>query len=261
MEGDDIGDDDYLLAPVEADGDSDDDQELQKKSADVVDGKDSKRKRDQDESVDVASKSANKVESKKKRKGGLLDLGRNLEDATTEKQVNFLTKWTETNFYPNQLASCVPSTDHDQTSFFERLKSVVSKKKLKKWNEKSPMVLIVCLSARRAVSILKELAPSKIRVAKLFAKHMTIEDQESMLHGSTFGIGVGTPHRLLTLARGNSATLSLQKTQLIILDTHVNPKNFSVYTLPDTAPDTQLFLTEIVQPEMKTRKDLRIAFL
>jgi hypothetical protein len=263
MEGDDIGDDDYLLAPVQAYGDSDDDQEVQQKqSANVVDGKDSKRKRDQDESEDVESKkSPNKVESTKKRKGGLLDLGRNLEDATTEKQVNFLTKWTETNFYPNQLASCVPSTDDHQTSYFERLKSVVSKKKLKKWNDKSPMVLIVCLSARRAVQILKELAPSKIRVAKLFAKHMTIEEQEKMLHGSTFGIGVGTPHRLLTLARGNSATLSLQNTQLVILDTEPNPKNFCVYTLPDTAPDTLQFLKEIVQPEMKNRKDLRIAFL
>ena len=262
MGGDDIGDDDYLFAPVEADGDSDDDQEQQKKSADVVDGKDSKRKRDQDDSEDVVSKSTNKVEaSTKKRKGGLLDLGRNLEDATIEKQVNFLNKWTETNYYPNQLATCVASTDDDPTCFFDRLKSVVSKKKLKKWNDKSPMVLIVCQSARRAVSILKELAPSKIRVAKLFAKHMTIEEQETLLQGSTFGIGVGTPHRLLTLARGNSAQLSLQRTQLVILDTHVNPKNFAVYTLPDTAPDTQQFLTEIVQPEMKFRKDLRIAFL
>jgi hypothetical protein len=277
MGGDDIGDDDYLFAPVGGDGDSsDDDQEVgvqQKKSADcvVVDGgKDSKRKRDQqqDESEDVVAVSKSKVESSKKpRKGGLLDLGRNLEDATTEKQINFLTKWTETKFYPNQLASSCnspsQSTDQNQnqTSFLERFHSVVSKKKLKKWNDKSPMVLIVCVSARRAVSLLKELAPSKIRIAKLFAKHMTIEEQETMLHDSTFGIGVGTPHRLLTLAKGSSAMLSLKKTQLVILDTYVNPKNYSVYTLPDTAPDTQQFLKEIVQPEMKTRKDLRIAFL
>ena len=213
--------------------------------------KGSKRKRE--ETKDISPNHP----SNKKQKGKLLDHSKHLDDV--DGQVRFLTKWTEMKFASDQVVA--PALTEQQNTFLERLQSIVSKKKLKQWNNKSPMIVIVCLSARRAVSILKELAPSKTRVAKLFAKHMSIEQQESMLQSSTFGIAVGTPHRLLALARGSKGAFSLQRTQYIVFDKHVNPKNYTVYTLPDTAPHAKEFLKDVVRPEMENRQDLRIAFL
>jgi hypothetical protein len=155
-----------------------------------------------------------------------------------------------------------------------RLVLILSQKKLKQWNvPQCPMCIIVCLSARRAVTVLKELARYKLRIAKLFAKHLTVEQQESMLQSTSFPIAVGTPHRLVTLASasavasGASGTktttpaLSLSKTKLIVLDSHVNPKKYTVCTLPDTAPHVQEFLVQLIHPELKRRNDLQIAFL
>jgi protein CMS1 len=115
------------------------------------------------------------------------------------------------------------------------------------------------LSARRAVQVLKELAPLNVRAAKLFAKHITIEDQVKQLQESPFGIAVGTPHRILTLAQQGS--LSLEETQCVVLDTFVNDKKFSVYTLPDTMLHTQDFLKEYIKPACQKRKDCRIGIV
>jgi hypothetical protein len=277
MGGDDLGsDDDYLAAPIGGDGheSSDDDDDNDKASSKHEKsttsnsgggggGKSSKREStdDKDDDDDAAAAPAQPSKKKRKKGGGeLRELGIDIRTASAETQVRLLSELAETTtkFRPHQLA--VSTKASDASSFKERINGIVSRKKLKTWNQKeSPMVLIVCLSARRAVDVLKELAPLRIRAAKLFAKHMTIEEQTKQMESGSFGFAVGTPHRIVTLAE--KGVLSLERTKFVVLDTFLNSKNFSVYTLPDTVPHTQQLLKEYVYPECNKRRDLQVAFI
>jgi hypothetical protein len=138
-----------------------------------------------------------------------------------------------------------------------------SVKRMKKWKvEKSPMVIIVCTSALRAVAVLKEISSLNIRAAKLFAKHMNVSDQVSMLDNNSYPIAVGTPNRLLKLIQmdkdknGNGA-LSLDSTELIVIDCAEDKKRFTVCTMNDTAPDMMQFIQEAVVPQLKKRKTIK----
>merc|ERR1712166_814329 len=146
-------------------------------------------------------------------------------------------------------------------NFMDRLMCLISKKRLKKQQQqKSPRAVILCLSARRCVAVLKDLAPLKLRVAKLFPKGGTIDEQARQLESTVCGIAVGTPHRIKELI--DRGSLSLKNTQLFGLDTFENPKNFSVYTLPDTAPFIQTLLKDHARPVCcGGRKDLKIGFV
>jgi protein CMS1 len=144
---------------------------------------------------------------------------------------------------------------------------ISSAKRLKKWrHNKCPMVLVICASAKRAVSLLKEISTLNVRAAKLFAKHMTIADQTAMLENNKYSIAVGTPNRLLKLIEENDDTdtdeapLNLDQTELIIIDCHEDKKRYTVCTMNDTAPDLMMFMKEAVIPQIGTRKSLKIAF-
>jgi hypothetical protein len=188
--------------------------------------------------------------------------------------------------------------EHQRTqeaSFLDKLRSAVSTKKLKNWGSSSaqtrtlsstspfspisPCVIVVCLSARRAVSILQELAPLKIRIAKLFPKNGSVREQLDLLRHpgshSRCSVAVGTPHRLLVLAQELSETARsgggsgeavrhplpmTDQTQLVILDGHLSSNRSTVLTMADTAPHCIKFLVEHVLPQFQSRKDLKLAF-
>ena len=134
--------------------------------------------------------------------------------------------------------------------------------------------LIVCISARRAVSLLKELAPLRVRTAKLFPKNGTIEEQRQQLMAS-ISLAVGTPHRLGQLLapdpavdagdgssrRRDQSLLSLEHTRLVVLDCHLSHKQYTVCTLPDTAPSCMALVRDHVLPQLQKRKDCKVAFL
>lgn len=306
MGGDDLGsDDDYLIAPVTATGDeSSDDGSVHGSNNDNRDQEEdgeeptSQRKRQREDTnsqrikansqKDIEDEPASKkTKSRQPKEGKLRELAHGLEHATTETQASFLTTLTGVNFRSHQLVAARNDKDDDiqgDSSIASRLAHAISKKKLKKWNvPKSPMVIVVCLSARRAVAVLKELSRYKLRIAKLFAKHLTVQQQVQMLQSTSFPIAVGTPHRLVTLLSGAetdddhrndnndkdqttaskpaSIALSLARTRLVILDSHVNPKKYTVCTLPDTAPHVRDLLLDHVHPQLKRRKDLHLAFL
>mmetsp|Transcript_14612 Transcript_14612/g.20843 ORF Transcript_14612/g.20843 Transcript_14612/m.20843 type:complete len:316 (+) Transcript_14612:60-1007(+) len=164
---------------------------------------------------------------------------------------------------------------------FLRKGALSSNKRLKKWKiVGSPMVLIITLSARRAVSMLKEdLSSLKLRVAKLFAKHMEIEDQIRMLTMDSYGLAIGTPNRLWRLsttsknddgkvtgaatdgATPSSPALSLEHTELIVIDCHEDHKKYTVCTMNDTATDLMRFIRDAVIPQIRARKErIRFAF-
>jgi U3-containing 90S pre-ribosomal complex subunit len=125
--------------------------------------------------------------------------------------------------------------------------------------------VIVCLSARRAVAILKDLSMWKVRVAKLFPKNGSVEEQTKQLSTTAFGIAVGTPHRFLSLCQASRDPKKgypslLDKVNLIVLDSEVSNKQYTVCTLPDTAPQCMELLTNFAIPQMMEREDLHLAF-
>ena len=149
--------------------------------------------------------------------------------------------------------------------------------------------MVICVSARRAVSLLKdEMSSFKVRTGKFFPKNGSIIEQQQQLASSILPIVIGTPHRLrqlsssvssttstTTLSDSNSKsssnndgarTLNWDYTQLVIIDNYQIPhKQYTVCTLPDTASDCMNLFKEHVYPQLCTttsnnhrKKDLHI---
>jgi protein CMS1 len=221
-----------------------------------------------------------KIKKEKSPRHLLLEAGRGIAESEPEEQACFL--WTAYSHVLKLKGEEIdtgdeltadnfvrPKDDKNKSSKYEKsmvkyLKSGVlaSMKRLKKWRvEKSPMVIIVCVSALRAVAVLKEISSLNMRVAKLFAKHMNVDDQVNMLESNSYGIAVGTPNRLLKLIQTNNedgeGALSLEFTELIVIDCHEDKKKFTVCTMNDTAPDMMKLIQEGVLPQMKKRKTIK----
>lgn len=258
MGGDDLGSDDEFLSPSVSDTAE---TSLAEKLA--AEQRSNKRKRGND----IDDDSVDETPTKKSSARVLIEAGRNLENESAEIQRAFLSTAFahETQLRGISVDELPKLTAADfvtspESTLEARLKSAISLKRMRKWKVmKSPMVLIVCVSARRAVAVLKDLASLNTRAAKLFAKHMNVTQQRELLEQHTYGLAVGTPHRLLELCNGNNAALNLKQTKLFVLDTETNPKGFTVCTLPDTAGDCIELLRRYVIPELKRRKDLKIA--
>lgn len=293
MAGDDLeSDDDYL------------DQNWGKNQSvivavdDTTDNQEKRNKRQYDEIDDDTDNEINddtdeRITSKKKKKMNpknlILEAGRGIANESPNIQSQFLWacytnalklrgedipeyKFDSPNFatQPKQQQNESKKYDPSMSKF---LKSGIlsSAKRLKKWkHNKSPMVLIICASAKRAVSILKEISSLNVRAAKLFAKHMSVADQKAMLENNKYSIGVGTPNRLLKLVETKNedeenddeivdAPLSLDETELIVIDCFEDQKRFTVCTMNDTAPDLMKFIKEAVIPQFERRKTLKIA--
>lgn len=283
MGGDDLGsDDEYLSGQVVVDEEDAVDDAPKKKSVlaastvAVIDEEDGgKRKRKNEEQDDQLSPSNKKSKTKPSRQKLLLKAGRAMEQESAETQSSFL--WTallhhhqmksgkdgeeaETDLQPKLQASHL-LTIKASNDFATRLRECLpSMKQLKTWKHtKSPLAIIVCLSARRAVQLLKDMKPLKTRTAKLFAKHLTVQEQTEWLQQTPFGLAVGTPHRLNVLCQ--SGALKLNATRLIVLDAHQDSKGFTVCTLPDTASHCMEFLKDRFLPALKERpKQIKVAF-
>ncbi|XP_033741402.1 uncharacterized protein C3orf26 homolog [Pecten maximus] len=83
----------------------------------------------------------------------------------------------------------------------------------------SPLVLLVSASAIRSVQLNREILDfksSECRIAKLFAKHFKLEEQQKFLAKKVCHIGLGTPNRLHTLVK--SGSLHLDNVAAVVLD-------------------------------------------
>jgi U3-containing 90S pre-ribosomal complex subunit len=281
MGGDDLAsDDEYFVAPVRAGNDDDDDDDK-----DSQDGSDTdktgnlKRQQNPNSSSRDDDPPSKKQKSRKQLGGGKIEeVGRRIVDESVQRKAELLSEYTGVEFLSQNIASERPDQQRTDTSsgnnscddlLADRLVSFISKKQLKKPQQQghnnnntksSPRVLILALSARRAVAILKELAPLRLQVAKLFPKQGTCQEQARQLAETNFIAAVGTPQRLKDLL--DRGSLSLSATQLVLLDTFQNGKNFSVYTLPDTAPFCIDVLKDHVQPECCRRpKRIKVGFV
>jgi hypothetical protein len=242
--GDDLGsDDEGWMQNVDASGDEDskedDDRVDQRKSDRALPSQpDKKRKLEEDSSVEPKAKTKKNHSIDKV----LVEAGRNIETSSKEEQAAFLT--TAIKHYSllasgstqiGESLSFLPDyfRTSSKESLAENVRDAVSMKQLKAWkNTGSPCVVIVCISARRAVAVLKELSSLKLRVAKLFPKSGSLAEQKDQLRLSPFGVAVGTPHRLAVLAGctedAGRASLSFKQTQLVVFDSHLSNKQFSV---------------------------------
>ncbi|KAK2171533.1 hypothetical protein NP493_1056g01055 [Ridgeia piscesae] len=117
----------------------------------------------------------------------------------------------------------------------------------------SPLVLIVTSAATRATDLirdLKDVKTKKCKIAKLFAKHIKLKEQEKLLQKSTVHIGVGTPNRMQALL--DSGSLSLKQTKLVLLDwTWRDLKLRRLIDVPETRTDLWSLLTSHVIPGVK----------
>lgn len=280
MGGDDLGSDDEQWmdgVPGSPTGRDDDreEQDTTGTAGSAVHGQlSSSQKRKAEEASTPESGSQKKSKHKSPQKI-LLEAGRKVENLTANEQALFLSAAVRDFSMLSSNAEApsdlfLPANFHSPSnadSLLQRLKDAIAVKRLKKWKHlKSPCVVVVCISARRAVAILKELAPLGVRAAKLFPKNGPVSEQEQQLASAPFGIAVGTPHRLHALLSNSKvdkadASMSLCHTQLVVLDSYVSNKQFTVCTLPDTTPDCMRLLKDFVVPQLKGRKDLKIAFL
>lgn len=119
----------------------------------------------------------------------------------------------------------------------------------------SPVVIILCSSALRAVEILKHLTDFQTHVAKLFAKHMKVHEQVQMLETTWHPLAVGTPNRIKKLIEVKG--LSLDCTTHVVLDMQRDSKNFTMLELHDTRRDVLDLCHSILFPRM-TRNQLKL---
>ena len=234
-----------------------------------------KKSKDGKEShIDKKSKTTENNNTSKttgKAKNLLIETGREIHKFDSEVQATFL--WTCLTHFLNKPSSAterninsdsfIPSINdknnenHNMSYFLKEQYS--SCKKLKNWkHNQSFKIVIVCISARRAVSILKQIGPMKISMAKLFPKHMSLSLQKEALEKNNYGIAIGTPNRLLKLWQDGA--FHLKKTDFIVMDCWKDAKDFTVCTLKDTSPDLMKFIEGAVLPEMERRKELKFAF-
>ncbi|TMW65257.1 hypothetical protein Poli38472_009424 [Pythium oligandrum] len=118
--------------------------------------------------------------------------------------------------------------------------------------DKSTYFLVICSSALRAVEVLKHFGSFKCKVAKLFAKHMKVEDQEIQLAKTFNPISVGTPGRIKKLLEINA--LSLEHTTHVFIDMEKDKKAMTLLELKDTAKEMMELLQFHLLPQLKADK-------
>lgn len=122
--------------------------------------------------------------------------------------------------------------DHMKVAFGSSWKESLCEKELdEKIDPGQPAVLVISLSALRSCDLLRELRPltSECRAAKLFSKHMKIEEQASALKNRV-NIASGTPSRIKRLI--DVEALGLSRLAVIVLDMKTDTKGYSLLTLP-----------------------------
>ncbi|KAF4338473.1 hypothetical protein FBEOM_7618 [Fusarium beomiforme] len=109
----------------------------------------------------------------------------------------------------------------------------------------SPHTLIVAGAGLRAADIVRSMRKFQSKdnsVAKLFAKHMKVEEQVKFLQNHNTGICVGTPARLMDLI--DNGALSLDNLKRLVVDaSHIDQKKRGVMDMKDTMMPLARFLS------------------
>ncbi|KAJ6723667.1 PROTEIN CMSS1 [Salix koriyanagi] len=123
--------------------------------------------------------------------------------------------------------------NHMKTAFGPSWKQVLCEGKLKEGNVDpgSPAVLIISTSALRSLELLRGVRSltKECHAAKLFSKHMKVEEQVDMLKNRV-NFASGTPSRVKKLI--DIEALGLSRLKMIVLDMQADVKGYSLFTLP-----------------------------
>lgn len=93
-------------------------------------------------------------------------------------------------------------------------------------------------------------------MAKLFAKHMKVEEQAALLEKNPVCIGVGTPNRILKLAKDNHVYFS--NLSHLILDMRRNKKNQMLVDVPEIAADFWSLWESFLKQGVVEKKSIKI---
>ncbi|KAG6002492.1 hypothetical protein E4U21_003020 [Claviceps maximensis] len=137
---------------------------------------------------------------------------------------------------------------------FSHGKESLSKTPMDNDDKGCPHTLIVTGASLRATDICRAVRDAKFSgqgnpVAKLFAKHMKVDDQVRFLRSRKCGIGVGTPARMIELME--LGDLRLHRLERVVVDaSHVDMKKRGIMDMKDTLMPLAQFLT---RPEFRER--------
>lgn len=95
---------------------------------------------------------------------------------------------------------------------------------------------------------MKEFA-SMARIAKLFAKHIKLQEQIDLLASTPIHIAVGTPQRLVALAEEGS--LKLDQLELVVIDTDTAKGNYNLMEQLSGRESLFTFLNSYIAPRMQ----------
>eukprot|EP00897_Mesotaenium_endlicherianum_P011053 jgi/Mesen1/9977/ME000072S09388 len=100
-----------------------------------------------------------------------------------------------------------------------------------------PALLIICSSAKRCTDMLRGVRPlgRGCRTAKLFAKHIKVQEQMSALQASPVHVAAGTPNRLNQLV--GAGALSVSGLQVLLLDLQRMAKGLTLLDVPELRVD------------------------
>lgn len=117
----------------------------------------------------------------------------------------------------------------------------------------SPFVIVLTYSALRAVDIIREVKKLELKtvVGKLFARHLKIEEQITLLQKNDIHLVVGTPNRVLKLSEHGA--LSWSRCQLLIVDANKNEKEFSIFTMKEVKSDVWTLYQKYVHRQVREK--------
>lgn len=95
---------------------------------------------------------------------------------------------------------------------------------------------------------MKEFA-SQARIAKLFAKHIKIQEQAELLKTTPIHLAVGTPQRLVALAE--QGHLSMEQLELVVIDTDTTKGNYNLMEQLSGREPLFTFLNTYIAPRMQ----------
>ncbi|XP_052811176.1 uncharacterized protein C3orf26 homolog [Mya arenaria] len=127
----------------------------------------------------------------------------------------------------------------------------------------SPVLLVICPSALRAVDLnrkLQEFKGEKCKCVKLFAKHMKLEEQQKFLKKSTCHMGIGTPSRILALIK--SGHLGLDQLCAVVIDWNWRDvKHHRLVDAPELRTELANLLKTYIIPHIKSHSKCKIGIL
>ncbi|XP_060558981.1 protein CMSS1-like isoform X2 [Ruditapes philippinarum] len=155
---------------------------------------------------------------------------------------------TEKNFYaPNQ-------TPAFSVAYLRSVLPKWKKMKIACEGQGSPMLLVICAAALRAVDLnrqLQDFKGDKCKCAKLFAKHMKLGEQQTFLKKSVCHMGIGTPNRILALVK--SGHLKLDNLTAIVIDWNYRDiKKHRVADIPEIRAELATLLKTYLIPHIKS---------